>query len=300
MVRHNGMFGLTLAAALIAAVPVAFAQSDQPAEVATTANDSPQPLPPHAAPVTAVSEAPYPSMRDSYAPPAQQPVQQAMQQAAQPPEAARTAYPSIRDDAAIPAPQPVQSAAAPAQKGVPGLQPAYPSINEDIRPQDLALNSTASTKGIPGYRLDAGDKVRVTVYGEDDLSGEFAVDGSGMLALPLIGQVPAAGRSLPDLEVSIANKLRDGYLNDPKVSAQITAYRPFFIIGEVNKPGEYPFQSAMNVVTAVALAGGYTYRADESDVYVRRSGSTVEKELPADATTVINPGDTIRVTERFF
>ena len=95
-------------------------------------------------------------------------------------------------------------------------------------------------------------------------------------------------------------KLAAGYLINPRVSAEVTAYRPFFIIGEVNKPGQYPYVNAMNVVTAVALAGGYTYRADDSDVYVRRDGTTREVEKPADASTKIYPGDIIRVTERFF
>ncbi len=199
--------------------------------------------------------------------------------------AASAGYPSMRDSIGTQA----------AAESVPGLQPAYPSIRDGEGPQTMS-----SAPGIPGYRLGAADKVRVTVYGEDDLGGEFSVDGSGNLALPLIGQVPAMGRTLPDLEREIARRLADGYVNNPRVSAQVTDYRPFFIIGEVNKPGEYPFQSAMSVVTAVALAGGYTYRADDSDVYLRRSGATEEVEVPADATSTVNPGDTIRVAERFF
>ena len=151
-----------------------------------------------------------------------------------------------------------------------------------------------------GYRLGAGDKVRVTVYGEADLSGEFDVDGSGAVRLPLVGQIPAAGRTLRQFEADVTAKLSEGYLKEPRVSAEVVNYRPFFILGEVNKPGQYPYVNGMNAVTAVAMAGGFTYRADEHDVYVRRGGQSEEQELPADANTKIYPGDIVRVTERFF
>ena len=150
------------------------------------------------------------------------------------------------------------------------------------------------------YVLGAGDKLRVTVYGEPDLSGDFDVGSSGEVRLPLIGQVQAGGQTVRSFEERVTAQLSAGYLLHPRVSAEVIAYRPFFIIGEVNKPGQYPYVSDMNVVTAVALAGGYTYRADDSDVYVRRDGATREVEKPADATTKIHPGDVIRVTERFF
>ncbi len=166
------------------------------------------------------------------------------------------------------------------------------------QPQRVATASSAPAQ-TDGYRLGTGDKIRVIVYGEDDLSGEFQVDGSGTVRLPLIGQVTAAGRSVRDFEGDVTAKLADGYLRSPRVSVEVTNYRPFFILGEVNKPGEYPYVNGMNVVTAVALAGGYTYRADESDVYVRRNGQP-EKEVSADERTQILPGDIVRVAERFF
>ena len=165
--------------------------------------------------------------------------------------------------------------------------------------QQVATATPAPAQTDNGYRLGAGDKIRVIVYGEEDLSGEFQVDGSGTIRLPLIGQVNAAGRTVRDFEGDVTAKLADGYLRSPRVSVEVTNYRPFFILGEVNKPGEYPYVNGMNVVTAVALAGGYTYRADESDVYVRRNGQA-EKEVPADERTQILPGDIVRVTERFF
>jgi polysaccharide export outer membrane protein len=167
-------------------------------------------------------------------------------------------------------------------------------------PQEVASASPASDTPELGYRLGSGDKLRVTVYGEEDLSGEFEVDGSGTVRMPLVGQVPAAGLTLRQFESGVADKLAQGYLKSPRVSAEVVNYRPFFILGEVNKPGEYPYVNGMNVVTAVAVAGGFTYRADEDDVYVRRGGQTDEQELPADANTKVYPGDIIRVTERFF
>jgi protein involved in polysaccharide export with SLBB domain len=150
------------------------------------------------------------------------------------------------------------------------------------------------------YRLGTGDKLKVTVYGEEDLSGEVFVDGSGQVQLPLIGQVKAAGLSVHEFVDELKQILGSKYLKDPKVSAQIENYRPFYIMGEVNKPGEYPYENGLNILGAVALAGGYTYRANDADVYVRRNGNTKEEELPANALTRVNPGDIVRVPERIF
>ena len=150
------------------------------------------------------------------------------------------------------------------------------------------------------YRFGSGDKLKVTVYGEDDLGAEVVVDGNGQVQLPLIGQVKAAGLTVHEFVAEVQNALGAKYLRDPKVSVQIENYRPFYIIGEVNKPGEYPYESGLNVLGAVALAGGYTYRADDSDVYIRRNGATKEESLPASATTRIYPGDIVRISERMF
>ena len=150
------------------------------------------------------------------------------------------------------------------------------------------------------YRLGSGDKIKVTVYGEDDLGGEVIVDGTGQVQLPLIGQVKAAGLTIHEFVAEVQSALGAKYLRDPKVSAQIENYRPFYIIGEVNKPGEYPYENGLNALGAVALAGGYTYRANDSDVYIRRNGSTKEEVLPANAATRIYPGDIVRVAERIF
>ena len=150
------------------------------------------------------------------------------------------------------------------------------------------------------YRLGTGDKVRVTVYGEDDLGGEFEVDGNGAISLPLIGEVTAAGESASSLEQQIATKLADGYLNSPRVSVAISTYRPFYVIGQVNHPGQFPYVNGMSALNAVALAGGYTNQANEGTIYVRRNGSPREEELPADQMTSILPGDVVRVPESTF
>lgn len=159
----------------------------------------------------------------------------------------------------------------------------------------IAPNTTA-----PAYHLDSGDKVKVVVYGEDDLSGEFQIDGSGNLRLPLIGEVRAASLTTAELERAVEDKLAHGYLISPRVNAEVANYRPFTILGEVNKPGEYPYENGMTVLNAVAVAGGYTYRAEQDTVYIRRKGAAKEERNPADDKTQVDPGDTIRVAERLF
>jgi len=159
---------------------------------------------------------------------------------------------------------------------------------------------TTNGQNDQGYKLGSGDRLRVIVYGEDDLGGEFQIDGSGLVRLPLIDEVRAAGLTVLQFGQEVKRKLDDGYLRDARVSVEVINYRPFYIIGEVNKPGEYPYVSGMSVLNAVAVAGGYTYRANNSSVYIRRNGTTAEVSAPADQTTKINPGDIIRVRERFF
>lgn len=153
---------------------------------------------------------------------------------------------------------------------------------------------------IDGYRLGARDKVRVIVFEEAELSGEFVVDDSGFVRLPLIGQVEAAGRSVRQLERDIEARLASEYLRNPRVSIEVINYRPFYIIGEVNKPGEYSYVAGMRVLNAVALAGGYTSRANEDTIYVRRMGNSVEERVDVDEKTQILPGDIVRVAERWF
>lgn len=149
------------------------------------------------------------------------------------------------------------------------------------------------------YRLGSGDKLRVIVYGEEDLSGEFDVTGAGKVSLPLIGQVQAAGLTLDEFEKEVTNKLANGYLNHPKVSAEVLNYRPFYIIGEVTKPGQYPYTNGMTVLNAVAVAGGFTYRANNDSVFITR-GDGKEEEFKTSQQVKVLPGDVVRVPERFF
>lgn len=148
------------------------------------------------------------------------------------------------------------------------------------------------------YRLAAGDRVRVSVYGHEDLSGEFEVDGSGQLSLPLIEDVSARGRTLNDLELDIENYLKPDYLIDPQVSVEMLNYRPFYIVGEVKEPGSYPYVNGMTVINAVAMAGGYTYRAHKGAIRIVREQA--QDKLEASSGTEVMPGDVIEIGERFF
>jgi protein involved in polysaccharide export with SLBB domain len=137
----------------------------------------------------------------------------------------------------------------------------------------------------------------VTVFRQEQLSGEFRIDGSGSLSLPLVGDVQASGLTMRELETRIADKLKDeGYLVNPRVSAEVLIFRPFYILGEVNNPGQYEYTNGMTVTNAVALAGGYTYRADGDDIEIRRTDCAVS----ADPTTKVLPGEVVFVPERFF
>lgn len=167
-----------------------------------------------------------------------------------------------------------------------------------VPPAGAAASSDAGTNS--GYTLGSGDKVRVNVFGQADLAGEYVVDGAGFVQLPLIGQTKAAGLTVLEFQKEVTTKFAAGYLVNPSVDVEVVAYRPFYIIGEVKAPGQYGYINGMSILNAVALAGGYTDRADKSEVYIRRNGASKEIELPADETTKVNPGDILRVSERFF
>jgi len=150
------------------------------------------------------------------------------------------------------------------------------------------------------YVLGAGDRLRVIVFGEANLSGEFLVNGAGMVSLPLVGEVPAAGSTLDQFRATLEMRLSDGYLEYPRVSAEVLNYRPFYILGEVANSGEYPYIDGLTVINAVARAGGFTYRANQRVVFIKRADTSAEVEVPLTATVRVMPGDTIRVPERFF
>lgn len=163
-----------------------------------------------------------------------------------------------------------------------------------------STGSVAQNSANSEYRLGSGDEVRVTVFGQNDLSGEFTVDGTGNVSLPLVGNVAAGGKTLREFERNIIRALKPDYLKNPRVSAEVLNYRPFYIIGEVKKPGSYPYVSGMSVVNAVALAGGYTYRARENRLLIIRATDKERAKQPANHDTAVLPGDVIEVPERFF
>ena len=164
----------------------------------------------------------------------------------------------------------------------------------------LTLFSPAADADEVEYTLGPGDKLRITVFGEEDLSGEFEVTGNARVSLPLIGEVIVGGKTLRTAERLIEEKLRDGYLKEPQVSIDVLNYRPFFILGEVKKPGKYPYVNGMTVLNAVAMAEGFTHRADEKDIMVRRSGDRDEEGRNVGLNEKVFPGDIIKVEERFF
>ena len=150
------------------------------------------------------------------------------------------------------------------------------------------------------YTLGSGDRIRIIVFGQDSLSNSYAVDGAGHISMPLIGMVAAAGETTPSLARKIEARLRDGFIRDPHVSAEVEAYRPFFVLGEVTTPGQYPYINGMTAETAVAIAGGFTARAYKDTVDLTRTidGHPLTASVPI--LHMIKPGDTIVVRERYF
>jgi len=163
-----------------------------------------------------------------------------------------------------------------------------------------AASAEASAPAVPEYRLGVADKVRVNVFGEEALTGEFLVGGGGKISLPLIGEVQAAGLTISQFQNEVSNELRKGYIKEPRVSAEVLNYRPFYILGEVNKPGEYPYTNNLTVLNAVATAEGFTYRANKRMVYIKRAEDPAEQPYPLTPLTKVAPGDTIRIGERYF
>lgn len=150
------------------------------------------------------------------------------------------------------------------------------------------------------YRLDSGDRLRIVVFDQPNLTNSYAVDSSGYVSMPLIGDVEARGRTTREIETEVTRSLGNGFLRNPSVSVQVDAYRPFFILGEVNAPGQYPYVAGLTAKTAAAIGGGFTPRAVQHMVQVSRKydGTIVEARVPIDHP--IQPGDTIYVLERWF
>jgi protein involved in polysaccharide export with SLBB domain len=173
-------------------------------------------------------------------------------------------------------------------------------IGSSLGPASLEDQQARAQAATTTPRLQAGEKVRITVFGEASLSGDYEIDQSGFVSLPLAGTIKAAGFTQPELEQELAKKFRSEYLRNPKVTVTLVSLRPFYIVGEVEKPGEYPYKSGLNVLTALALAGGATYRGSRSAVYIQRVGESGMREYPLSSSVMILPGDLIRVPERYF
>jgi polysaccharide export outer membrane protein len=168
----------------------------------------------------------------------------------------------------------------------------------------LSLQASAQTppsaSSAESYVLGPNDRIRLKVYGEPDITGEYEISNSGQVSIPLAGHITAAGATTRQLEKSIASALAKGIVRDPRVNVEIAQYRPYYIIGEVKKSGEYPYRHGLTVLDAVASAGGFTYRANENKVFLRRAGAGAEQTYPLDAPVPVYPGDNIRIPERYF
>jgi polysaccharide biosynthesis/export protein len=149
------------------------------------------------------------------------------------------------------------------------------------------------------YRLGVGDKLKVAVFGEDNLSGQFEVNAFGQVSMPLIGEMPAKGLALNEFRDKVARRLSEGYLKNPRVAVEILNTRPIFVHGEVKNAGEFQFKNGITLRDAVAMAGGYTYRADQSSLSIAREGEPeTSVQMPTDIPVL--PGDNIKIPERFF
>jgi protein involved in polysaccharide export with SLBB domain len=171
--------------------------------------------------------------------------------------------------------------------------------------QQMAVSANASGATAPAedeYRVSSGDKLHIIVFGEDTLTGDYVITSGGNLTFPLVGNLPAGDKTVEELQNALATKLSDGYVNNPRVSIQVVSFRPFYILGEVNRPGEYPVSTGLTLQQAVASAGGYTYRANTRKIFLKRANEVQEKllDLRDSEPIVVRAGDTIRIAERHF
>lgn len=184
--------------------------------------------------------------------------------------------------------------------------PVEPAVIQSPVPAPIAVAAGGpyAPAGLTGYdtpyQLDAGDRLRVQVFGQEGLTNSYIVDASGNISMTLIGSVPVRGYTTAQVARAITDRLRNGYIRNPHVSVEVEAYRPFFILGEVNAPGQYPYVPNMTVEAAVAIAGGFAPRANKGDIVLARAynGETMRTSVPPDMP--MRPGDTITVRERWF
>jgi polysaccharide biosynthesis/export protein len=208
---------------------------------------------------------------------------------------ARNAPPLWKQQIVLPA------AMRPARQVV--VQPmAQPVVAEPVpmMPQAIGPQPVVLAAPEPSYTLDSGDKLRVVVFGQEGLSASYAVDTSGNITMPLIGAVRARGMTAAGLQQSIVAKLRNGYVREPHVAVEVELYRPFFILGEVTLPGQYPYVPNMTVETAVAIAGGYTPRAFKRKIEITRPVEGLTERRVVSPDYPVRPGDTVHIAERWF
>ena len=165
-----------------------------------------------------------------------------------------------------------------------------------------ALVSAPAPAPEPGtLRLHVGDRIKLVVIGDDKISGEYEIDQSGQIAIPAAGTLRAAGRGPSELEGDVARRLVERqFLKSPIVTVSVAAFRPFYVLGEVEKPGEYPYHTGLNILSAIAVAGGNTYRANTSQALIQRAGETGFRAYPLSPDVPVNPGDLIKLPERYF
>ena len=171
---------------------------------------------------------------------------------------------------------------------------------QESRPVADSSAPVQSAREAAPYTLGPSDKLRVTVFGEPELSGDFVVDGAGYVSLPLIESVDVEGLTVREFERLAEERFADGYLREPRVSAEVLNFRPFYILGEVGQPGEYPYTNGLTVMNAIATAQGFTYRANKKVVLIKSADSDKEVRVELTPALKVQPGDTIQVLERFF
>jgi protein involved in polysaccharide export with SLBB domain len=169
--------------------------------------------------------------------------------------------------------------------------------------KSIAGATTTSAEGVSmstGAKIGNGDKLRITTFNEPQLSGEFVVDETGAIPFPLIGQIKVVNLNTQEIEQLLKSKLSGRYLVNPRIGVEVMNQRPFYILGEVAKAGEYPYRPGMNVVGAIATAGGFSPRASSSYVIIRRANGGEQQRYPIEPSVAVFPGDMITVPERMF
>ena len=175
----------------------------------------------------------------------------------------------------------------------------------NLSPSGLTTSSNGRATAQPAveqrfYKLGIGDKLKITVFGEDNLSGEFDVGARGSVSLPLVGDIEAIGLSLPKFRDGMAARLSEGYLKDPRITVEVLNYRGFFVHGEVRSGGEFKYKAGLKIRDAIAMAGGFSYRANEGYFYLMREGFSKRAKVSLPTNMAVLPGDNIRIPERFF